>query len=142
MMKKIGIVIFVGIAISMVWVMGTRYFSLPKMTLPFAVQAVDKVIMYHDTIPEETEQKVITDRETIERIYETVYNLHIRKGTGTDIVGAETLHFVFFCTDGIEFEVQTTQVEGGTRIADIYTTHEAVLPLWYECGAIPEKIPA
>lgn len=140
-MKKVGIVVLAGIAVFAAVVTGMQYLGLPKMTLPFAAQEVSKVVMYHYIVPADTEQKVITDRETIERIYETVYNLRIRKGTGTDIVGAETLNFVFSCTDGTEFEVQTTLVERGTRVSHTYTTHEAVLPLWYECGVAPEQIP-
>lgn len=142
MMKKIGIVILSGIAICMALVMGTRYLDLPKLTLPFAAEDVDKVIMYHYIVPAETEQKVVTDSKTIQQIYETIYDLRIRKETSTEISGAETLCFVFFCTDGTEFEVQTTQVEESTRISDTYTTHQAVLPLWYECGVIPEQVPA
>lgn len=139
MMKKTGLLLLMGIAVCLVWAMGARYCTLPKLTLPFAVQDVEAVIMYHHIVPEETYQKVVKDPTAVEKIYQTLYDLRVRKGRGTEISGAEHVSFVFCCADGTEFEVQTTQVEAGTRISDTYTTHQAVLPLWYECGVEPEQ---
>lgn len=139
MRKKTGLLLLTGIAVCLVWAMGARYFTLPKLTLPFAVQDVETVIMYHHIVPEETYKKVLQDRTAIEKVYQTLYDLRVRNGLGTKISGAEQVSFVFCCADGTEFEVQTTQVEAGTRISDTYTTHQAVLPLWYECGVEPEQ---
>lgn len=139
MRKKTGLLLLTGIAVCLVWVIGARYFTLPKLTLPFAVKDVETVIMYHHIVPEETYQKVVKDRTAIEKVYQTLYDLRVRKGLGTEISGAEHISFVFCCADGTEFEVQTTQVEAGTRISNTYTTHQAVLPLWYECGVEPEQ---
>lgn len=138
-MRKIGLLFLTGIAVCLLWVIGARYFTLPKLTLPFAVKDVETVIMYHLIVPEETYQKVVKDRTAIEKVYQTLYDLRVRKGLGTEISGAEHISFVFCCADGTEFEVQTTQVEAGTRISNTYTTHQAVLPLWYECGVEPEQ---
>lgn len=139
MRKKTGLLLLTGIAVCLVWAMGARYFTLPKLTLPFAVQDVETVIMYHHIVPEETYKKVLQDRIAIEKVYQTLYDLRVRNGLGTKISGAEQVSFVFCCADGTEFEVQTTQVEAGTRISDAYITHQAVLPLWYECGVEPEQ---
>lgn len=139
MRKKTGLLLLTGIAVCLVWAMGARYFTLPKLTLPFAVQDVETVIMYHHIVPEETYKKVLQDRTAIEKVYQTLYDLRVRNGLGTKISGAEQVSFVFCCADGTEFAVQTTQVEAGTRISDAYTTHQAVLPLWYECGVEPEQ---
>ncbi|MFR4977922.1 MAG: hypothetical protein ACLUDG_03225 [Butyricicoccus sp.] len=139
MRKKTGLLLLTGIAVCLVWAMGARYFTLPKLTLPFAVQDVETVIMYHHIVPEETYKKVLQDRTAIEKVYQTLYDLRVRNGLGTKISGAEQVSFVFCCADGTEFAVQTTQVEAGTRISDTYTTHQAVLPLWYECGVEPEQ---
>lgn len=139
MRKKTGLLLLTGIAVCLVWAMGARYFTLPKLTLPFAVQDVETVIMYHHIVPEETYKKVLQDRIAIEKVYQTLYDLRVRNGLGTKISGAEQVSFVFCCADGTEFAVQTTQVEAGTRISDTYTTHQAVLPLWYECGVEPEQ---
>ena len=139
MRKKTGLLLLTGIAVCLVWAMGARYFTLPKLTLPFAVQDVETVIMYHHIVPEETYKKVLQDRTAIEKVYQTLYDLRVRNGLGTKISGAEQVSFVFCCADGTEFAVQTTQVEAGTRISNTYTTHQAVLPLWYECGVEPEQ---
>ena len=139
MRKKTGLLLLTGIAVCLVWAMGARYFTLPKLTLPFAVQDVETVIMYHHIVPEETYKKVLQDRTAIEKVYQTLYDLRVRNGLGTKISGAEQVSFVFCCADGTEFAVQTTQVEAGMRISDAYTTHQAVLPLWYECGVEPEQ---
>ena len=139
MRKKTGLLLLTGLAVCLVWAMGARYFTLPKLTLPFAVQDVETIIMYHHIVPEETYKKVLQDRTAIEKVYQTLYDLRVRNGLGTKISGAEQVSFVFCCADGTEFEVQTTQVEAGTRISDTYTTHQAVLPLWYECGVEPEQ---
>ena len=139
MRKKTGLLLLTGIAVCLVWAIGARYFTLPKLTLPFAVKDVETVIMYHHIVPEETYKKVLQDRTAIEKVYQTLYDLRVRNGLGTKISGAEQVSFVFCCADGTEFAVQTTQVEAGTRISDTYTTHQAVLPLWYECGVEPEQ---
>ncbi|MBS5164445.1 MAG: hypothetical protein KHY77_01615 [Butyricicoccus pullicaecorum] len=117
---------------------GSTIFHLAQAD-PFAVQDVETVIMYHHIVPEETYKKVLQDRIAIEKVYQTLYDLRVRNGLGTKISGAEQVSFVFCCADGTEFEVQTTQVEAGTRISDAYITHQAVLPLWYECGVEPEQ---
>ena len=124
MRKKTGLLLLTGIAVCLVWAMGARYFTLPKLTLPFAVQDVETVIMYHHIVPEETYKKVLQDRTAIEKVYQTLYDLRVRNGLGTKISGAEQVSFVFCCADGTEFAVQTTQVEAGTRISDTYTTHQ------------------
>ena len=105
MRKKTGLLLLTGIAVCLVWAMGARYFTLPKLTLPFAVQDVETVIMYHHIVPEETYKKVLQDRTAIEKVYQTLYDLRVRNGLGTKISGAEQVSFVFCCADGTEFAV-------------------------------------
>ena len=115
MRKKTGLLLLTGIAVCLVWAMGARYFTLPKLTLPFAVQDVETVIMYHHIVPEETYKKVLQDRTAIEKVYQTLYDLRVRNGLGTKISGAEQVSFVFCCADHT----------GGGGHADIRYLHNA-----------------
>lgn len=136
LLKKLRMIVLAGVVLAACTGFSIHFLGMEKLNLPFTEADIKTVTMYHCIVPAKAEQKVVKDPETIGRIYKTITELPIRNEAGTLIAGGETLEFEFLCADGTRFVLHTTQVQGGTQLTfpdgAVYTTHQAVLPLWYE----------
>lgn len=140
-MKRWKIIAVVCIVLAVCVGAGMRCLRLDRLELPMTEKEIKAVTMRHFIVPTEAEEKATEDPRMIARIYDALHKLSIREGTGEILSGGEVLQFEITCKDGTEFVLDTAQVSEGTRLTlpdgANYTTHNAVLYLWYENDIVP-----
>lgn len=116
--KKITIAVLVSIALCIIAIF-TAVFLLPinidyepvKIDLAFNIDDIESIEIYHsDGASASTEEKVITDREVIQRLYEMFEKVSVKaKSITGDNSEAKVTSFRFNLSDGTNYEIIYTE---------------------------------
>ncbi len=135
-MKRWKIIAAACVVLAVCIAAGLHFLRLDRLALPMEEKDIQTVTMRHFIIPDKAQEKTTEDPEMIGRIYDTLRKLSIREGTSELLSGGEVLQFEIVCKDGTAFVLNTAQIQEGTQLTlsddTNYTTHDAVLYLWYE----------
>ena len=118
-----------------------------EIEFPFAVSDVDYIEMYRYTVPADAQEKVVTEMEDVEKLYDSFSGRVISpKETEDDTAGGTTTSFRFNLSDGTEYEVLYIYGEGRTGTIRFmsgekeYAASADIAALWEECECEPRDV--
>ena len=119
-----------------------------RIDFPFEVSDVTNIEMYHFTVPEDAEKKVIAEPGKIEHIYQTFESISLKDKAAEPAAGSSVTSFRFHLSDGTSYEViySAVAVKSGRIITtdmekDFFTSAD-IGGIWanaYDYTAVPAE---